>query len=119
MQSPVLNADSLDGICVSAGSRVSEDASRRRSDTGAVPHQMRSLWHSRAYSVNHRGTLLPEATPGKPSQREDLEKMARRRFQAPTPKRVGRWWYLLYWQDEFENGRRIRKRKRMKLAPAQ
>ena len=61
--------------------------------------------------------LCGEAISGKPSQGE-IEKMARRRFQAPTPKRVGRWWYLLYWQDEFEYGRRTRKRKRMKLATA-
>ena len=44
--------------------------------------------------------------------------MARRRFQAPKPTRVGKWWYLLSWQDEFVNGRRIRRRKRTKLAPA-
>ena len=61
--------------------------------------------------------LLGEANPGKPS-RGDFESMARRRFQGPEPKREGNWWYLLFWQDEFENGRRVRKRKRMKLAPA-
>ena len=44
--------------------------------------------------------------------------MARRRFQDPRPKRLGKWWYLLCWQDEFIDGRRIRKRKRLKLAPA-
>ncbi len=44
--------------------------------------------------------------------------MARRRFQQPTPKRRGKWWTLLFWQDEFQNGRRIRKRKRVKIAPA-
>ena len=44
--------------------------------------------------------------------------MARRRYQAPTPRKVGNWWYLLYWQDQSENGRRIRRRKRVKLAPA-
>jgi len=44
--------------------------------------------------------------------------MARRRFQDPKPQRLGKWWYLLCWQDEFEEGRRIRKRKRIKLAPA-
>ena len=44
--------------------------------------------------------------------------MARRRFQQPKPQRLGHWWYLLYWQDQFQNGRRIRKRKRIKLAPA-
>ena len=44
--------------------------------------------------------------------------MARRRFQAPKPIREGKWWYLLYRQDEFEKGKRVRKRKRIKLAPA-
>ncbi len=44
--------------------------------------------------------------------------MARRRFQAPKPKRRGKWWCLLYRQDEFVDGRRVRKRKRVKLAPA-
>ncbi|NWF85697.1 MAG: site-specific integrase [Bryobacteraceae bacterium] len=44
--------------------------------------------------------------------------MARRRFQSPKPKREGRWWYLLYWQDEIEDGRRVRRKKRVKLAPA-
>jgi integrase len=44
--------------------------------------------------------------------------MARRRFQDPVPKRSGRWWYLLFWQDVFANGKNTRKRKRHKLAPA-
>jgi peptide-methionine (R)-S-oxide reductase len=44
--------------------------------------------------------------------------MARRRFQDPKPQRLGKWWYLLTWQDEFIETRRIRKRKRIKLAPA-
>lgn len=44
--------------------------------------------------------------------------MARRRFQAPKPIRRGKWWVLRYWQDVFENGRRQRKRRRAKLAPA-
>jgi hypothetical protein len=43
--------------------------------------------------------------------------MARRTFQAPKPKRRGKWWCLLYWQDEFLDGRRVRKRKRVNLAP--
>lgn len=44
--------------------------------------------------------------------------MARRRFQSPEPKRSGKWWYLLHWQDEIVGGSRIRRRKRIKLAPA-
>ena len=59
-----------------------------------------------------------EANSGGQS-RGDLEAMARRRFQNVQPKREGRWWYLLYWQDVFVNGTSTRKRKRHKLAPAQ
>jgi len=48
----------------------------------------------------------------------DFEAMARRRFQDPVPKREGNFWYLLYWQDSFNEGVRTRKRQRVKLAPA-
>ena len=44
--------------------------------------------------------------------------MARRRYQGPKPKREGRWWYLIYWEDVSEDGEIIRKRIREKLAPA-
>lgn len=44
--------------------------------------------------------------------------MARRRFQDPTPRKEGRWWYMLAWQDGLRNGRHVRKRRRIKLAPA-
>jgi integrase len=61
--------------------------------------------------------LSGEANTGKPSK-GDFESMARRRFQSPEPKREGKWWYLLFWHDEIQNGRSVRKRKREKLAPA-
>lgn len=44
--------------------------------------------------------------------------MARRRFQDPRPSRRGQYWWLLIRQDEIVDGQRIRKRKRVKLAPA-
>jgi integrase len=79
---------------------------------------MQFLGHARDLpTAQGRAIVLDEANSVEPSKGE-LEKMARRRFQEPEPKRAGRWWYLLYWQDEFENGRRIRKRKRVKLALA-
>ena len=58
-----------------------------------------------------------EATFGLPSVGE-LEKMARRRFQNPEPKREGKWWYLRIRQDLFVGGRKTRQLKRLKLAPA-
>ncbi len=64
-----------------------------------------------------RGIVVSESVSGKPSK-GDFERMARRRFQDPTPKREGNWWFLLVWQDEFNEGRSRRKRKRIKLAPA-
>jgi hypothetical protein len=36
----------------------------------------------------------------------------------PKPEKEGRWWVLRYWQDDFQDGRRIRKRKRARLAKA-
>jgi len=53
-----------------------------------------------------------------PSSHGDFEAMAKRRFQDPVPKREGNFWYLLYWQDSFNEGVRTRKRQRVKLAPA-
>jgi hypothetical protein len=62
------------------------------------------------------GILAPETNSSVPSTGE-FEKMARRRYQEPKPVRRGKWWCLLFWQDEIEDGRRIRKRKREKLGP--
>ena len=67
--------------------------------------------------IKGHGIVSAEANSGGPS-RGALEQMARRRFQNARPKREGRWWYLLYWQDIFANGASTRKRKRHKLAPA-
>jgi hypothetical protein len=44
--------------------------------------------------------------------------MAKRRFQDPEPEVVGNWWQIRVYRDEYVNGRRIRKRIRIRLAPA-
>jgi integrase len=62
------------------------------------------------------GIVLAETDSGVPST-GDFEKMARRRFQDPKPVRRGKWWYLLFWEDQIKEGRRIRKSKREKLGP--
>jgi integrase len=64
------------------------------------------------------GIFVAEATFPPSSHRGELEKMAMRRFQDPSPKREGNFWYLLHWQDSFSEGVRTRKRQRVKLAPA-
>jgi integrase len=76
-----------------------------------------SLGNDDSHGSPTHGNVVTETTIGGPS-RGGIEKMARRRFQAPKPKRRGKWWCLLYWQDEFIEGRGIRKRKRVNLAPA-
>jgi integrase len=53
-----------------------------------------------------------------PTSRGDFESMAKRRFQDPRPKREGNFWYLLCWQDCFVEGNPVRKRQRLKIAPA-
>ena len=44
--------------------------------------------------------------------------MARRRYQKPAPRREGQQWVLYYWDDEFVQGERRRKKKRHVLGPA-
>jgi integrase len=64
-----------------------------------------------------RVIVLPEANSGLPLK-GDFERMARRRYQDPKPKRRGAWWTLLVWEDNFTGGQHTRKRKRIRLAPA-
>jgi hypothetical protein len=66
---------------------------------------------------NRRGILCGETSPGE-SSNGDFDRMARRRFQDPKPKRRGHFWTVLFWQDVIQDGRRIRKRKRENIAPA-
>ena len=43
--------------------------------------------------------------------------MARRRYQKPAPRTEGRQWVIYYWDDEFVDGKRRRKKKRHVLGP--
>lgn len=44
--------------------------------------------------------------------------MARRRYQKPTPRKEGQQWVMYYWDDDFVEGERRRKKKRHVLGPA-
>jgi len=44
--------------------------------------------------------------------------MARRRYQKPSPRIEGRQWVIYYWDDEFVEGERRRKKRRHVLGPA-
>jgi len=62
-------------------------------------------------------TIRPQANTGAPPM-EGMEKMARRRYQNPTPVRRGRWWTVLVWKDHFIDGKQVRRRERLRIAPA-
>jgi integrase len=64
-----------------------------------------------------RAIVAAEANTGSPL-RGDFERMARRRFQAPKPRRRGVWWTIQVRQDVFVNGILKRSNKRVRLAPA-
>jgi integrase len=69
-------------------------------------------------SAQAHATLCGEASFDRPSPRGDFEAMVKRRFQDPQPEVVGNWWQIRVYRDEYANGRRIRKRIRIRLAPA-
>ena len=62
------------------------------------------------------GIVVSEANSGRPSKGE-VEKMARRRFQNPRPKKLGKFWYIRVWQDDATGNVPTRKLKRIKVAP--
>jgi hypothetical protein len=44
--------------------------------------------------------------------------MARRRFQDPKPEIHGKYWTIVVRKDEFRDGKMVRRRERVRLAPA-
>jgi integrase len=79
---------------------------------------MKNLGHnSEMTTPPARGIVLPEAISGLPLK-GDFQRMARRRFQHPKPFREGSWWWMLVWEDVFSGGKLSRRKKRVKLAPA-
>jgi integrase len=63
-----------------------------------------------------RSMIAIKANPFVPPE-GGYDAMARRRFQAPKPRKEGRWWVLYYWEDVFQGKERSRRKKRQKLAP--
>jgi integrase len=74
---------------------------------------MTSPAHPGRHELTNGGIVSAETNPLTP---ERMESMARRRFQDPKPVKKGNFWWLLHWQDEFIEGKQVRKRKRSKLA---
>jgi integrase len=70
-------------------------------------------------SAHDYDTLLSEQIRNEPlPQGGGFEKMARRRYQKPTPGRRGHVWTILVREDIVENGQRTRKVKRVPLGPS-
>lgn len=68
-------------------------------------------------SAVKRDIVFAEANLGGPSK-EDFESMARRRYQAPKPRRRGDWWTIQLRRDEYVGGKRKRRKTRVRIAPA-
>jgi len=62
-------------------------------------------------------TVVAQANTGGWVSVEEIQRMARRRFQDPTPKRHRKWWTILVRKDEFVDGKLVRKLKRVRLLP--
>ncbi len=75
--------------------------------------------HPPAQSASDYDTLPDEQIRHEPwPQGGGFEKMARRRYQKPTPERRGSQWTILVREDVVENGQRKRKVKRVPLGPS-
>lgn len=61
-------------------------------------------------------TIRAEANTGNPLK-GDFERMARRRFQNPKPRRRGEWWIIQVRHDGVVNGKAKRSNRRVRLAP--
>jgi len=62
-------------------------------------------------------TIRTQAKTGGP-ETEAFEKMARRRFQDPTPRRRGKWWVIDIRRDVFVDGKHKRVQAPVRIAPA-
>ena len=62
--------------------------------------------------------IRDKANIGAPISPKEMERMAKRRFQDPRPKRRGAWWTIRVWRDEFIGGEHVRKQQRVRLAAA-
>src|SRR4051812_42966907 len=72
-----------------------------------------------AHSATDYDTLPCEQIRNEPSpQGGGFEKMARRRYQKPTPKKRGNQWCILVREDVVADGQRTRKVRRIPLGPA-
>jgi integrase len=91
----------------------------------APPEQIR-LWDHSAATVRReqpslldhgRDTVIGEANAASALFLEEREKMARRRYQEPVPKKHGKHWTIVVMEDYLKDGQPKRRQKRIRLAP--
>jgi integrase len=80
---------------------------------------LKHLKHNSEGAAAVGAIVVREAGSGAPSPLEVSERMARRRFQDPKPKRRGSWWIIQVRRDVFVDGKPQRKNRWEKLAPAE
>src|ERR1017187_1155482 len=73
--------------------------------------------NSTVIAAGGSGILPTEANTGSPLKGV-FERMARRRFQDPTPMRRGKWWTIQVRQDVFTGDKRRRSNRRVRLVSA-
>ena len=79
---------------------------------------MKRFEESECHPPTSSCAIVPFKADTGASLRGDFERMARRRFQQPTPVKRGKWWTLRVWKDTFIEGKLTRIRERVRLAPA-
>src|SRR6476619_2966964 len=90
-------------------------ARRVKLPTGRSENALRRLCNA----ASPCGTLPGEQIRNEPSPRGGgFEKMARRRYQKPTPQRRGEQWSVPVREDVVVDGQRTRKVRRVPLGPA-
>ncbi len=83
----------------------------------AAGNETGSLGKNAVVDAGKWRTITREANSGYPLK-GDVERMVRRRFQNLKPFREGNWWWLTPRIDEYNDGRIVHKKTRIKLAPA-
>lgn len=85
----------------------------------AIGHQSEAAGPSSELQARNRATLLAEQIHSEPApQGGGFERMARRRYQKPTPKKRGDQWTILVREEVAATGQQRRKVKRVALGPA-
>lgn len=107
-------------VACSTAEKICSDAKATAHNRGpfmsdAVTNQHQKSTHQLPIDA---GVMLASEANADASRSQELEHMARRRYQHPKPFKRGQSWYIRPLLDVFTDGQRERKQKRIRLAPA-